>query len=260
MGANAQDDATAAQSAAASQNLMLQREIYNQQRQDFQPFLDAGYRGLGKAENFDLMEGVGPAVDYDKEYTAKLGDYKQSAGFTAQNQLGQQALQRQLNARGLNYGATGASAGAQLESQLTATDYDKYRSDLGQRYKALQGEYALRRDVNQNKYSQMLDMVKAGQGAAGSMGQVGSSYAQQAAGAFNAMGNAVNPNSPWQGLGAASANTFGAGMKGYQTGKDLGWWGGGSTAFTNTAGGYGAELGAASVGPPTAAEAAAIVG
>jgi len=230
MGANAQKDSAQQGKDAANANLLEQRRVYDQQRADFDPYLQAGYRGLGQAENFDLMQGVGPAVDYNKEYTDKLGNYKQSEGFTAQNALGQQALQRQLNARGLNYGATGASTGAELEQKLTANDFDKYRTDLSDRYKALQGEYALRRDVNQNQYTKLMDMVKVGQGAAGSVGQAGSQYGTQAANAFQNLGQANNGQSAWSGMGAASANTAGAGLKGYQAGKDMGWWGGGAGA------------------------------
>jgi hypothetical protein len=140
-----------------------------------------------------LAKPLGEMPSYDQIVTDQMGNYNASPAFNAQNTLGQQALQRQLNARGLNYGATGASAGAELTQKLVASDYDKYRADLTDRYKALQGQYALKRDVNNQGYQSLLDQVKIGQGAANSAGQ--------AAGQ-----NAANASQTFAGLGQAQAN------------------------------------------------------
>ena len=152
----------------------------------------------GKMPDYDELRA---GLNYDAEVTNKLADYKSSPAFQAQNTLGQQALQRSLNARGLNYGATGASAGAELEQKLIATDYDKYRQglegrygtlvgDVTDRYKALQGQYAIKRDQNSEGYNQLLDMVKVGQGAANSAGAAAGQNAQNASNTFASLGNA----------------------------------------------------------------------
>jgi len=263
-GARAQDNATNMQQVLANQQAATQKSQYEDQKALFDPYLQAGYKGLGQAQNFDLMQGVGDQPNFDTEYTNKLSAYDESPAYQAQNMLGQQDLARARSARGLDFGApaAGANASAELSQRLRSTDYDKYRSDLGNRYKALQGEYANRRDVNASKYSQLTDMIKVGQGAASSTGQAGQNYANQAAGIFATLGNnaqqsANNQSAMWGGLGGASANTASTGLKAYDTANKAGWFGG-SSGLGST-GGYSAYGAAGSVGPPTAAEVAAIV-
>lgn len=258
--ADAQKDAAAQNAALQRENMALQKQQYEEGIKRFYPFLQAGYQGLGQltgqdmtytdpntgkevvvkgsGQGFDLMKGVGNAPSYDTEYTARLKDYAQSPAYQAQNTLGQQALQRQLNARGLNYGATGASAGAQLSQQLTAADYDKYRGDLAQRYKALQGEYSQKRDINQSEYNRLMDLVKIGQGGATGTTGAATTYGQQASEAFKNIGAANTAAGqaeagyqsgmaamPWK-LASLATSAFGGG------GGGGGWFGGGGSPLT----------------------------
>ena len=201
LGAQAQESAANKAAEATTEAARVQKQIYEQTRKDFAPYQYGGYQGLsqltgqtitytdpqtgetrtiqGTGAPYDLMKGVGEQPSWEKEYTQQLGKYTESPAYQAQNAIAQQNLQRQLAARGLNYGATGASAGAELSRQLTATDYDKYRQDLASRYAALQGEYGQRRDINAQQYNQLLDLAKIGQGAAGSTGAAGTQYGQQ---------------------------------------------------------------------------------
>jgi len=228
-----------AKSAAAEKNYQLQLANFQQEQQRneantgrLNPYMDAGAQGLGQAMNYDLMGGVGPDVSYDKEYTDKLKDYESSPAFQAQNTLGQQALGRASHNRGLDTGRSGANAQGELTQKLIATDYDKYRGDLGQRYKALQGEYGLRRENNQNRYKQLMDQVGIGQWGLGQkIGMDTRTGAQQASNT----------------AGMANANTAGAGAKadmftgiGNAASQGLGGWAGAS-------GGAGAGAGAGSM-------------
>jgi len=236
-----QAKATSAQKSADATNYMMQVQALNEQKKvqqeqenRFKPYLEAGYKGLGQAQGFDLMQGVGDQPNWDTEYTNKLGAYEESPAYQAQNMLGQQDLARARSARGLDFGApaAGANASAELSQRLRSTDYDKYRSDLGNRYKALQGEYANRRDVNASKYGQLTDLMKAGQGAANSIGQAGSQYGQQAGQAFGNM--KFSGDSPaanyYAGLGGAASAGAGNAIKGLGMAKDAGWFGSGSGA------------------------------
>lgn len=262
--ANAQRDATA-------QQIELQKEMYDQYRKDFAPYQQAGYYGIGQLYGQTTtytdpvtgeqrtVQGAGypfsfttdpytgeilKPPSYDNTVTNELGNYKQSEGYQAQNSLAQQALQRQLNARGLNYGATGASAAAELSQKLTASDYDKYRQDLQQRYQGLSTDFSQLMGVNQNEYNRLLDATKIGQGAAASAGQAGNSYAQQASSALQNMANATGQAATaagqaqaglWSGLGTASANTFGTALRAYDYGSTQGWWGSGGAGYSSLA-------------------------
>jgi hypothetical protein len=182
----AQEKAAKRQQQAYENNLAMEKQQYEDQQKAFSPYQAYGYQGLGMLTGQDYeyedpitgeirtIKGSGRAYDFrdpsfDQEYTAKLGDYTSSPAYQAQNALAQEELQRQLMMRGLNYGATGASAGAKLNQQLVASDYDKYRSELANRYNALRGEKA-------NEYGRIMDALKVGQGAASSIGNAGQNY------------------------------------------------------------------------------------
>ena len=198
----------------------------------YDPYLKLGTQGAQGLGTYDLMAGVGPAVSYDKEYTDKLGDYQSSPAFQAQNTLGQQVLGRASHARGLDTGRSAANAQGEQTQKLISTDYDKYRGDLAQRYKALQGEYGLRRENNQNRYTQLMDMTKLGQGAANSVTGLNQNYAgKQSAdrgGIANSQISSGQSNANmWSGLGSVMSNSltsggissmFGGGAKPYNAG------------------------------------------
>jgi len=101
--------------------------------------------------------------------------YEQSPAYQAKYTLGQEELNKQLQARGLGASGVGASRAADLSRKLTADDYTSERNyRLGQytdKYKSLLND-------NTTRYNQLLDQVKIGQGAAGSLGQAGNQYAQ----------------------------------------------------------------------------------
>lgn len=221
---------TQARDAAANQMAMdLQRNREGTTR--LQPYMDIGAKGLGQVADFDLLQGVGPEVSYDTEYTNKLGDYETSPAFEAQNAIAQQELGRASHARKFDTGRNAANAQAELKQKLVSTDYDKYRGDLAQRYKALQGEYSLRRENNQNRYKQLMDQVGIGQWGVGNKQNLdaglGAAQAQQrqaTASANNAIG--AGTASMWNDIGSAVSSAAG-GMAG----------GLGKTASAPTAGG-----------------------
>lgn len=195
------------------------REAAEKRSQPYEQLGVQGAQGLGK---FDLMEGVGPQVSYDKEYTNRLKDYEESPAFLAQNSLAQADLERQRQARGLSYGGPAASANAKAElgQKLRATDFDKYRGDLAQRYSALTGEYNQRRDINKDKYQRLMDMTKIGWGATSSLNDLGRGYAGLASNTMNGMADT------WMTQAKANAGFYGnmmdTAMSGAKAGSGLG--------------------------------------
>jgi len=208
LSANAKTSAVHGASDIAANQQVQDQMRYDKQQADIAPYKEFGAQGLGQAQNFDLMGGVGPAVSYDTEYTNKLGDYQTSPAFKAQDNIAQEQLARSSHARGLDTGRNAANAQADVTQRLVATDYDKYRGDLAQRYKALQGEYGLRRENNQNRYKQLMDQVGVGQKALGMQADNNNSFANQSskntgnmAGAETTAGNAQGDM--WQNIGNA---------------------------------------------------------
>jgi hypothetical protein len=175
---NAAEKAAGAQEDAASRQLALQEKMWTLSREDLAPYREAGTRGLGLVQDY---KDTSPS--YDEAVTSRLGAYEEDPGTRAAKALGQQGLQRQLNARGLNYGATGASAGAELGQKYDVAGYDKYKSGLTDRYNALRGE-------NKGQYDRLLDLVKIGQGATGVAVGSNTSNAAAGTGTLAGLGNA----------------------------------------------------------------------
>jgi hypothetical protein len=191
MGSNAVNNATDAQTKAANNALALNAAQYAQNRQDFMPYMQQGYKGLGDLKNFDMQAGLGQLPSYQTEVTDKLPLYNEDPAIKAQKSLAQRGLQRQLNARGLNYGATGASAAADLNMNYDAQGYDKYSGELKNRYAALGNEYQTRYGQNNDAYNKIMNDIKIGQGAAGSVQNASNNYVNNATAANTAAGNAA---------------------------------------------------------------------
>jgi len=258
MGSEAQTDAANTQAAATryatDANLKLQKEMYDQQRADFEPFLGLGTAAVKDMDSFDLMAGLGSAPNYDELVTDQLSNYEEDPATAAMKSLGADRLARERAAR-VGYSSPGADANAQSElgMKYDITGYDKYKQELSDRYKAKQGEFSQRRDINQNKYNQILDKIKVGQGAASSTGQASNTYAGNAGNAFNQLGAGLSTAAGnagaaqaglWSGLGAQSASAASTGLKAWDTGQRAGLWGNAAGAATT----WGASGGAVGAG------------
>ena len=241
------------QAAAYQQGLGLTAEQYKANQEAFAPYQQIGYQGLGQLYGNDivfrdpstgelvLMQGTGRPYDlftdpltgqtiippdYDTTVTNQLGNYQTSDQYQAQNTLAQEALQRQLQARGLNYGATAASAGADLSRQLVASDYGNYKNDLANRYKGLTSDYANAMSRSANQYDFLTGQVNLGLGATKTLSNLGNDYTTQATTALGNIGSAQASGTTGaataysnlaSGLGTAAQNT-------YTTGVQQGWW------------------------------------
>jgi hypothetical protein len=145
-------NAASAQEASAREALGLQRQMWQQGREDMAPWLQAGRTSL--ADLLKMVQG-----GYDASAMA------QDPGFQFRMAEGQRALERSAAARGgLNSGATLRSL--TRYSQGVASD-----------------EFA-------NRFNRLAGIAGMGQGAAQNLGAAGGQYANSAGSLYGAMGNA----------------------------------------------------------------------
>ncbi len=155
MQSRAASKATSAQSKAADQQVALQREIYNDTSQKFQPYLNAGGTGL-QAYMSELGLGNAP-----KGY----GGFEATPGYQFQLDQGLSATNALAGARGgLNSGRT-MQALQDYGSGLASQEYGNYM----------------------NRLAGLTDM---GQASAGNMAAAGNAYASGAGNALAGKGNA----------------------------------------------------------------------
>jgi hypothetical protein len=176
------------------------------------------------------------APEYDDVVTNELGNYEDDPGTAAMRSLGKAALNKQAQKFGISYSpGTMSSRLAELNQKYDQTGYSDYKAQLTDRYKALQAEFAQKRDINQNQYNTLLDAVKIGQNASGSAGQASNNYTSAYQNAMNQLGNAQAQSGAaeaalWSGLGNVSGSAFSNGLKLADYGQKAGWWGSGSAA------------------------------
>lgn len=248
-GSKAQNNATDATKEIAADQLRFQQE-------QLAPYGKIGAQGLaqmygtdveyidsitgekstiaGQGGDFNLMQDpytgeIMQMPSYDKEYTQGLGGYEEDAGTRAQRALDTKRLAQQDQQR-VGYSTPGASASraAELGQKYDVSGYDKFKGQLADRYKALQGEFAQKRAMTADRYDQLTQKMNLGLGVTKSLGASGQNFANQAGQALQQQGQ--TQAALWSGLGAASANTAGTALKAYDYGKTAGWWGGSGAA------------------------------
>lgn len=222
-------------SRAASTELEIATAAREQQERLLKPFWEAGVEAIP-----DIKEGARTGLpSYEEEVFKPMEDWNFEATptYKAKYSLAMEELNKQLQARGLAPSGVGASRAADVARRLTAEDYETERS---YRQAQLSDKYRNSLSENTTRYNRLLDLVKGGQGAAGSMGQAENAFAQNAIESTRERGRA-NANF-FAGLGGAPGSTAGSGLRLYDYGKNQGWWGGGS-AGTNAGTNYAAAEG-----------------
>lgn len=191
MGGNSStDQAVRAQQQAAGDANATQRYIFDQQREDAQPWRESGIRALAGLEN----------SDFQRDFT--MNDFQADPGYAFRMAEGAKALERSAAARG------GLNSGRTLKeltrySQGVASDefnnaYNRFNADRDRRFNRLSSLAG----VGQTANSQV---AQAGQNYANAYGQnvTGAANAQAAA----AMGQAQQRNqmiSSGVGMGTAA--------------------------------------------------------
>jgi hypothetical protein len=172
MGAGASRRAANDQSRSADQQLAFSRDVYNQQRQDFAPYLQMGLQGQ---QAYNSLMGLGQAPD-------GFRGYQESPGYQFQLNEGLDAAKSAAAMHG------GTMSGATLQALnnygqgVANQDYQTYLNRLQgigmQGQAAAQGMSAAGQNYGQN--------------ALGAIGSRGDARASGAIGGYNALMGGIN--------------------------------------------------------------------
>lgn len=183
IGAGASRSAANTQAAAADRAAELQRQQYEQQRQDLAPWRAAGETALNK---------LAAASDYQK---FGMNQFQQDPGYAFRLSEGQKALDRSAAARG------GLISGGALKAA------QRYGQEMGsQEYQNAFNRYQTERNAMLNP---LQSLAGVGQTATSQLGQAGQNYATGA-------GNLITGGAAAQGAGQVGmANAFTGGLGTY---------------------------------------------
>jgi hypothetical protein len=161
--ADAAKDAASMQAQAAKDANQLQRDMYNQQRSDYEPWRKAGIGALGD------MQGA----DYKRDFT--MADFQQDPGYAFRMAEGQKALERSAAAKG------GLQSGGTLKA------LSRYGQDYASgEYQNAYNRFNADRD---RRFNRLSSLAGVGQTATSQLGQAGMNYANTAGGNMMAGGN-----------------------------------------------------------------------
>jgi hypothetical protein len=186
MGSNAAKDAANTQAGASMYATDVQKQIYDQQRSDQQPWRDAGGQALNKLNDPSFQKTFG------------MDEFQKDPGYDFRMAEGQKALERSAAARG------GLQSGGTLKAV----------SRYGQDYASGEYQNAYNRFTNDqtNRFNRLASVAGVGQTANAQLGQAGQNYANQVG--QNAMGIANAQGA----AGIAGANAWGNSLSGIGSG------------------------------------------
>jgi hypothetical protein len=212
--AGAAKKAAKTQAEAADQATQLQREMYEQQREDIAPWREAGMRALPQLEQM-IAQGPGapfrapPGLDPRRfQFTAPTADtLRLDPGFQFRLKTGMQALEGTAAARG-GLLSGGAMRGAmQLGQDLGSQEYgNAYNRAMGEnqlgygraltqnqdQYNRALQQWQIGQGLNTAQYNRLSALAGVGQQSTEYLGQLGGQYAQQAGENILGRGNALS--------------------------------------------------------------------
>lgn len=200
--ADAAKDAAQIQSDSAAKAGDQEYAIYQQNREDTMPWLDAGKQGLSQLSDLLGTSGNTSAQGYGslvKPFSAS--DFQEDPGYQFTLSEGQKALDRASSAKGSYFSGAALKAATQYNQNAAATQYDSAYNRYNQN--------------QSNIYNRLAGLSGTGQTAAQQVSAQGTQYGQDAAGLITGAGNAqaagtVGAANAWStglsGVGAA-ANT-----------------------------------------------------
>lgn len=181
LGGSAAKKAASVQASAADRAAELQKEQYEQTRQDLAPWRAAGEQALNK---------LIPMSDYTK---FGMDQFTADPGYAFRLSEGQKALDRSAAARG------GLISGSALKAA------QRYGQDMGsQEYQNAFNRYQTERNAMLNP---LQSLAGIGQTATNQLGQAGQNYATNAGNAYGAAGQATA--SGYTGVANAASQGFG---------------------------------------------------
>lgn len=179
---NAANSAADAQTNAANAANATTWNMYQQQRQDQQPWMQAGQNALGQLQQ--------QMPDLNRDFT--MADFQQSdPGFAFRMQEGQKAIERSAAAKGgLNSGAT-MKALARYSQDYASNEY--------------QNAYSRFTNDRTNRYNRLAGLAGVGQQSVNQVGSYGSNAANNVSQNQMGMGNAQAANYIAQGNAVSNA-------------------------------------------------------
>jgi hypothetical protein len=202
MSSNASKKAAKAQAASADAASQIQWDMYDQTRQDLDPYKQAGTTSLSQ-----MMDQMGANGYFNKNYTGQ--DLYNDPSYQFRLQQGQDAIQSSAAAQGgLLSGATLKALqnfGQQSASQEYGNAYNRFNAD------------------QTNRYNRLSDISGRGQNAAAQVGNAGMQTGQAVANNTMAGANAqaagiIGSNNAW----ADSAQQLGTLATAYANNKKSG--------------------------------------
>lgn len=128
--------ASEAQENAAEQANRTQWDMFERTRADMEPWRAAGVNALGR-----MSAGLGPDGEFMRDFT--MADFEADPGYGFRMSEGMKALQNSRAGRGmLNSGATLKAItryGQEAASQEYTNAFNRYRTQVGDRYNRLAG-------------------------------------------------------------------------------------------------------------------------
>jgi hypothetical protein len=203
-----------AQTQASDAANQTQLEMFYQNRDDAQPWRDAGTQALSR-----MSAGTAPGGDYMRDFT--LADFQRDPGYLFRMQQGQQGLERSAAARGgLLSGGTGKALqryGQDYASGEYSNAYNRFKTDRDTRFNRLASVAGVGQTATR-------DVANMGTSTANSVAenQIGAGNARAAAtvGGANAFGTAANQIGNYfqmrqfLGGGSQAAPSYGGGVTG----------------------------------------------
>ena len=186
--ANAQQEGAAQASAVAKdtadRQLELQREIWEKQQKDQQPYLEQGTYGINTLGNL-MKSGAGqlnnPLDLYLKSKGLSGGQFNtNNPAYQFQLKQGQQALDRSSAARGMGYSGAQMKAAQQYGQGLASQEYDK-------QYGRANSEFT-------DYYNRLAGLSQGGQQAASTLGNYGNQYASAGSNTLGSLGGYLQNN------------------------------------------------------------------
>jgi len=186
---NSASKAADAQRDAASLASQTELEQYRQNREDMQPWREAGAGALGQ-----LTAGTAAGGDFNRDFT--LADFTKDPGYDFRQQQGQRGVEASAAARG------GLLSGAALKG-LTRYNQDYASGEFQNAYNRFNNDRTQR-------FNRLASIAGVGQTATRDVAQMGSQTASNVANNITGAGNAQASSYVGQGNAiAGAANTLG---------------------------------------------------
>jgi hypothetical protein len=191
--ADAADRSSAISDRQYQQTRTDQLAQYAQQRADSQQYRDEGYKALTQ-----LGQGLAPGGEFNRNFT--MADFVRDPGYGFRQEQGEQGINRAATAAGSRYSGATLKELTRFNSGLAAQEfgsaYDRYKSDLGDRFNRLSGvagtgQTAVSQtgQAGQNAFS---NIAQAGQNNSNAQGNALRNAGAARASGYVGMANAVN--------------------------------------------------------------------